>query len=208
MINETRARQFFPGVDPVGRRLKLVNDAAATPAWMVGAVRDVRGYALEMGARPQIYVPFEQQTQNEMTVVVRGRDGEPALADKPLREAMKALDPAPRVARFRTMDSLLDSAVARPRFTAVLVGVFAMTAPVLTVVGLYGVVCYAVTQRTREIGLRLALGASRTSVLVLVVREGMKPALLGLVLGLGGALRSRACSRRNSTKSHPRIRLL
>lgn len=189
IINETLARAFFPGVDPMGKRLRLGGPGPEHP-WVtvVGVARDVRGYALEMNPRPGFYVPFDQDTQNEMTLVVRAATDRATGTERALRAEMKALDPALPLANFRTMDTLLSNAVARPRFATFLLDLFAATALMLAMVGLYGVVAYAATQRTREIGIRLALGASQRSVLGLMLRQGMLPAVVGLMLGGMGAL--------------------
>jgi putative ABC transport system permease protein len=108
--------------------------------------------------------------------------------ERAIRAELKSVDPALPLANFRTMESLVDNAVARPRFSAFLFSVFAAIALLLTAIGLYGVVAYATARRTREIGIRIALGASGRSVLALVIRKGMLPALLGLGLGLAGAV--------------------
>ena len=189
IINETMARAFFPGTDPVGKRLKLGGPGEDHP-WVtiVGVARDVRGYALEMKPRPEFYIPFDQDSQNEMTFVVRAAAASPASVQKAIRADMKSIDSALPLAHFRTMDSLLSNAIARPRFSTVLLDLLAGTALLLTLVGLYGVVAYAANQRTREIGIRLALGASKENVLSLILRQGMRPALTGLVLGGLGAL--------------------
>lgn len=189
IINETMARAFFAGTDPVGKRLKLGGPGEDHP-WVtvIGVARDVRGYALDIKPRPQFYVPFEQDSQNEMTFVVRAAVTSPVSLQKGIRAEMKSIDSALPLANFRTMDGLLSDAVAQPRFSAVLLDLFAGTALLLTLVGLYGVVAYAAAQRTREIGIRLALGATKENVLKLILRQGMRPALIGLILGGVGAL--------------------
>ncbi|HEU4389079.1 MAG TPA: ABC transporter permease, partial [Blastocatellia bacterium] len=185
IINDTLARDFFVGVDPLGKRLKLGGTDEATPWFtVVGVARDVRGHALEAAAGPQVYRPLEQDTDNRMTFVVRTEAMPAASLERAVRAEMKSIDSALPVANLRTMESLVESAVARPRFSTLLVGLFAATALVLTVVGLYGVVAYTVSQRTHEIGIRIALGASRRSVLALIVRQGVLPAAIGLVIGL------------------------
>jgi putative ABC transport system permease protein len=189
IINETTARDFFPGLDPIGKRLKLGTASEYAPWFtVVGVVRDVRFETLELKVRPQVYRPVEQNTGNMMTFVVR-YDGTPADSlQMMLRAELKAIDSAMPLANFRTMESLVSDALARPRFSAFLLSLFAVTALLLTVVGIYGVVAYAVNQCTREIGVRMALGAEASNVLLMVIWHGMKLTLIGVALGLGAAL--------------------
>ena len=190
IINDTLARKFFSGADPIGKRLKMTRTDEPERPWftIVGIAGDVRSYGLDVKPRPQIYTTIEQNTDNYMTLIVRA-DTLPAKAlEGTIRAEMKSLDPTLPVANFRTMERLVSNAVARPRFSTFLLGLFAATALALTMVGLYGVVAYAVNQRTREIGIRIALGAGQRRILALIVRQGMFPALVGLAIGVAGAL--------------------
>ena len=151
---------------------------------MIGAVRH---YGFGSGPRPEMVVPSRQFQLAGMTIVARSRLSPAVLAAAITRE-VHAIDPELPVARLRTMDEYLSASVARPRFTTLLVGSFAFLAMALALVGVYGVMSYTVSQRTREIGVRIALGARRPDVVWMVVRHGMILAGLGLAAGLAGAV--------------------
>jgi putative ABC transport system permease protein len=186
IVNEMLARQFFPEGDAVGKRIKRV---LRDKNWrtIVGVVRDVRSHAMETRARPQFYRPHAQASYGRMTMAIRAD----AMALPSLRSAIqqefKQLDAALPVANYRTMTELVSKSVARHRFSALLLGLFATAALMLTVIGLYGVVAYGINQRTREIGIRMALGAQRRNLLALVILQGMRPALIGVGIGMAGA---------------------
>lgn len=189
IVNEALAREHFLGTDPLGKRIRLGGPNEPGPlVTIVGVTRNVRGASLETRSRAQVCFPLAQAPQNEMTIVVRGEAGGAESLERSIRAALKAIDPALPPANFRAMENLVVNALARPRFGTSLLGAFAAIALILTLIGLYGVVAYAASQRTREIGIRMALGAKAGDVLALIIRQGMKPALIGLAIGIAGAL--------------------
>ncbi len=187
IVNETFARHAFPGRDPVGRRISL-GDAPKDSDWIkiVGVVRDVRSVDLQTPPRSQMYMPFAQQADSGFALVLRVRPGRRDLAPD-LRRIVASLDPDQPVYGIRTMDQIVSESVTQPRFRTTLIVIFAGIAVVLAMTGIYGVVSYLVSGRAREIGIRLALGATPSDVVRLVVGDGMRGATLGVAVGLGAA---------------------
>jgi putative ABC transport system permease protein len=194
VVNETFVKRYLPGVDPLTQRLRVaeiipgVAKLGAPIEWrIVGVYRDLPDRGLREEIFPELLVPFAQSPQPRAVIAVRSRI-EPNTLTKSIAAAVQSVDPNLPLAFVMTMDQLLAESRAEDRFRAVLFGVFAMIALVLAGLGIYGVMSFAVAQRTHEIGLRMALGAGQDRVLTQVMREGMSLALVGLVLGLCGAM--------------------
>ncbi len=184
VVNESLARKYFANEDPLGKHITPLNDATCV---IVGVVGDVKHSALDEEAKPEIYRPMAQSQFLFMSLVVR-TSGDPMQMVAVVRGQVWAGDKDQPISNIETMERLMAKSVAPRRFNLLLLGVFALIGLALAGMGLYGVMSYTVTQRTREIGVRMAMGAQRGDVLRLVIGEGMKLALIGALLGLGGAL--------------------
>ena len=193
VINKAMTR-YWEGSDPIGSRIALpVPSRPGQPpqtAWftIVGVVADVRQFGLAQDTVAQVYVPLRQTPFNIAGQVLVRTAGDPAAFGNTLRAAVYAVDPNQPVEQMQTLDDLRSEALAAPRLTAMLLGLFAALALLVTLAGIGGVIATSVTQRTKEFGLRMALGARRDSVLLMVVRQGLTLVVIGLAIGVAGAL--------------------
>jgi putative ABC transport system permease protein len=188
VVNETFVKLVFPGEDPLDKIVQVTIDMGfGSPDWrIVGVVGDVRSRAITSDPSAQIYVPHGHFGPEDLTVNVRMRPGAPTVLPA-VRTLLVAMDPDVPLYRVETVEEAVARHVAPTRFYLTLIGTFAALASFLAAVGLYGVVAYNASQRSRELGLRMALGAERRGILGMVVLQGMAPATAGLVLGLVGA---------------------
>ena len=186
VISESMAKQAFAGVDPIGRRL-AVSWADEEYDEVVGVVGDIHHAGLDEDPRPMIYWPHIRTEYTRMFPIVR-TTGDPASIIATAREEVKRLDAAQPIASVRTLEEIVSTSIAQPRLITRLLAVFAVVALALAAVGIYGVVAYSVSQRTREIGIRVALGSTPGGVAKLIAGQGVKLALAGTAIGIPAAL--------------------
>jgi putative ABC transport system permease protein len=189
VINEAMARREYPGVDPVGRRFSFAPDEQGNQQWLeiVGVVGNVRQYRADQEPVPITYAPHSTAATRAHVLMIRTA-GDPMAVAGSVRAALQSLDPALPITPPRTLDDVVGASLTQRRFNMTLLIVFAGIALVLAIAGIYGTVAYAVAQRTQEIGIRVALGATSREILGLVLFGSLKPVIAGLAIGIVAAL--------------------
>ena len=188
VVDRRLAERYWSGQDPIGRRLKMTFDGPDDP-WrsVVGVVGEVKHYGLNASSYPHIYIPYAQMPIPYVCLVAR-TGADPAALPAALREKVRGIDTGLPLYNIKTMEQYVSGSLARPRFTTLLLGIFAAVAVILAAVGIYGVISYSVAQRTHEIGIRLALGATRRDVLRLILGQCARFSLAGVAIGIAGAV--------------------
>ena len=190
IVNERFAAKFFPGQDVVGKRIIPGFSADDNPEKIreiIGVVGNVKHQALKNEDSPEMYLPRTQMPIHMMSIVVRTSVSDPTGVTSAMRKELAAIDPAIPLNSVRVFDEYLARSLARPRFNALLLSIFAASALVLTAIGIYGVLAYSVAQRTNEIGIRMALGAAQSNIFRLVIGQAMTIVGISVAIGLVGA---------------------
>ena len=189
LVNQALVREFYPGEDPIGKPffVEWCDDEADCRYEIVGVVADTRHAALQAEPRPTVFLNNAQAPSYMTSLVVRTA-GDPRSAVAALRAEVRSVDPEQGLLSVETMEAVVADSVARPRVQALLLGAFAVLALVMACLGLYGVLAYAVEQRRREVGVRVAIGATPAKILALVVGQGVRLTAIGLAIGLALAL--------------------
>jgi putative ABC transport system permease protein len=191
IINQSFAQKYLHGTNPLGQKaviyMKSDAESESQPSEIIGVVGDVHQLGLDTTPEPTVYWPHPELVMSGMTILVRSSN-DPLAALSTIRNQLQQMDPELPMAAVATMDQLLADSLSRSRFTMLLLGIFAVVALVLAAVGIYGLIAYSVTQRTQELGIRIALGAERRDVLRLVFVQGTRLTLLGVAIGVLGAL--------------------
>jgi putative ABC transport system permease protein len=189
MVNESLARRFFPDDDALGKRITYDDPTDAQARWLtiVGIVADTRRGGVDREPRAEVYYPVTQLPDRRMYVLVR-TSGDPLALVRPAQAQVWAIDSNQPTSSVRSVEAILADAQANRRFTTLLLGLFSMVALALAAIGIYGVIAYSTAQRVQEIGIRMALGASRTNVLTSVLKEAVVIGVVGLALGIAAAL--------------------
>jgi putative ABC transport system permease protein len=186
VVNEAFARENFPGQDPIGQRVVINMKDDNQPCEIIGIVGDSKQRTFDAEVEPMAFWPHAELVYSSMTIVIRTRADNASVATA-ARNVIHQLDPEQPIGEVITMNALMARSVARSRFNSLLLAIFSVVAMVMAAVGIYGVMSYAVLQRTHEIGVRMALGAQRTDVLKLMLRQGIILAVTGVVVGLAGS---------------------